>query len=404
MNLPFRFDTPSMLVMIIVATAAMALAIAVVRPARREGLGLWALALVAHALAYVLLLTHALLPDGLGLALSNASLSLALALLLGAVHGFHARPLPRMPVALPVLTVFLLAAWFAQDYRARILVTSAVWSLQITLVVHALWRPQRPAQSRGAWLLSGALGVQALLLVARGLWFVGHTPPGAGFLQGGDFDALALICSHAVLVLASLGFILLTKDRADAVNLHLASNDPLTEIPNRRQLRRTLARDVARAVRERQPYALLLVDVDHFKAVNDRFGHAGGDMALRHVAHLLQQPLRQQDLVGRWGGENFLVLLPATTATGAQLVAEKLRQLVERTPGAHLGHSIALTVSIGRCAEVLEPGDEPEHLVETADKALYAAKRAGRNRVESASLPRMHLLRGAQAAPSRHAS
>ena len=395
-------DTPSMLVMSIVATAAMALAMAVMRPQRGEGIGLWALALVAYALTSASVLARGQIPPTLSFLLSNTFVSMTLALLLCAIAEFHARPLPRLPAVVPVAAAAALTVAYPDSYPTRLIVTSALWAAQLALVLWALWRPRAPQQPRGALLMSAALGFQCVLLLARAAWSVGHPPP-SDFLHGDTVGKLALMSSHAVLVLASLGFVLLTKDRADAINRHLGSNDALTGIANRRLLLQTLARDVARAVRQRESYAVLMVDIDHFKAVNDRLGHLGGDAVLCHVARLLQGHLRTQDLAGRWGGEEFLLLLPNTSATGAQIVAEKLRQLVERTPCAHQGQSIPVTISVGRCTEELEPGDAPEHLIETADQALYAAKRAGRNRVESAPLARMHKLHGARAAPPRAA-
>lgn len=394
-------DTPSLLVMSITATAAMALALAVMRPRRGEGQGLWALALAAYAFAYVFVLARAPVPLASDLVLSNTAVSLALALLLCAIARYHARALPRWPTALPVAATAALMLAYTDNYQARVLATSLLWTAQLALALWALWWPRAPAQQRGAVLISVALGLQGTLLLARALWFLVHPMPSGDFLDGDHVSPLALVASLAVLVLATMGFVLLAKDRADATNLHLASNDELTGLANRRLILQTLARDVARAVRHHQAYAVLMVDIDHFKEVNDRLGHLGGDEVLCHVAHLLRRHLRTQDLAGRWGGEEFLLLLPDTSATGAQIVAEKLRQWVEKSPCTYRGETLHVTISIGRCADELEPGDEPEHLIDAADRALYAAKHDGRNRVESAPLARLHALSGARAMPGR---
>lgn len=394
-------DTTTILVMSTVATTAMALALAVMRPRRGEGLGLWALALVIYAITHGLVLMRGAMPFTLNIVLSNTLMSLTLALLLCAIAQFQAQPPPRLTAVLPVVATAALMIASIDSYHARLLFTGVIWAAQLALAVRALWRPRAPDQRRGALLISAALGFQCVLLLARALWFMANPLPFTDFMHGDDTGKLTLVSSLAALVLASLGFVLLAKDRADAANEHLASSDSLTGIANRRQLLQTLTRDVVRAVRHREPYGVLMVDVDHFKAVNDRLGHTGGDAVLRHIAQLLQSHLRAQDQVGRWGGEEFMLLLPGTSATGAQLVAEKLRQLVERTPCIHQGRAIPVTISVGRCAEELGPGDEPEHLIEAADKALYAAKRAGRNCVESAPLARMHVLPGALAVPAR---
>ena len=154
----------------------------------------------------------------------------------------------------------------------------------------------------------------------------------------------------------------------------------------RRSLIMALERDVARAVRLREPYAVMLVDIDHFKSVNDSHGHLAGDSVLRHVADLLRTRLRAQDLVGRYGGEEFMVLLPHTPLGGALELAETLRRAVERLPCVGGGKEIPVTVSIGVCGGPLQPADGWDGLVQGADEALYAAKLAGRNRVESTAL------------------
>jgi len=394
-------DTATILVMSIVATTAMALALAVMRPRRSEGLGLWALALVVYAITHGLVLMRGAMPLTLNIVLSNTLMSLALALLLCAIAQFQAQPAPRLTAALPVVATAALMFASIDSYHARLLFTGGIWAAQLALTVRALWRPRALNQRRGALLISAALGFQCVLLLARALWFMVNPLPFTDFMHGDDTGKLALVSSLAALVMASLGFVLLAKDRADAVNEHLASSDSLTGIANRRQLLQTLTRDVACAARLNQPYAVLMVDVDHFKDVNDRLGHAGGAAVLCHIARLLQRHLRAQDLVGRWGGEEFVLLLPHTSPEAARGVAEKLRQLVEETPCSHKGQSIDVTVSVGCCAEELGPGDEAGQLIEAADRALYAAKRAGRNRVESAPLPRMHVLEGALAIPGR---
>ena len=394
-------DTPTMMVMVAAGTLSMAIAMSVVRPERREGLGLWALALVAHTVTYVLFLLREQTADWISVVLANTVLALVFALLLGAVAEFHGRALPRLRMALPIVATAALMALFLKNYQGRLLSSSFMLALQIALVLWALWRPAAPAQLRGALLVSVALGAQGLILLGRGLWHGINGAPQGGFIGNGAGQSITFLSAFVVVLLASLGFILMTKDRADATNRHLALHDDLTGLANRRLLLQTLARDVARAIRARQPYALLMLDVDHFKAINDTYGHAAGDAVLQHMAGLLRQRLRAQDLAGRWGGEEFLLLLPGTADSGGQIAAEKLRQLVAQSPCAYQGKSIAFTISIGRCTESLEPGDQPEHLIATADKALYAAKRGGRNRVESAPLSRMHALVGALPAPAR---
>lgn len=138
------------------------------------------------------------------------------------------------------------------------------------------------------------------------------------------------------------------------------------------------------AEQQRSRGALLLVDIDHFKRVNDHYGHLAGDHVLRHIVGVLRQRLRASDVLGRYGGEEFMVLLPGTDLHGAAQLAEQLRQAVQAAPCEWQGQRIPFTVSIGVAASADTPADPSrtsEALLQAADQALYRAKDDGRNRV-----------------------
>jgi diguanylate cyclase (GGDEF)-like protein len=137
-----------------------------------------------------------------------------------------------------------------------------------------------------------------------------------------------------------------------------------------------LEHELAKAERFETPFSVVLLDIDHFKRVNDGYGHATGDEVLKELTRRLEDSLRQCDRVGRWGGEEFLVLLPETHAAGAGHVAEKLRRVMADRP---FPGELAVTVSLG--VATYRPGDTAASLVEWADQAVYRAKAGGRNRV-----------------------
>lgn len=166
-----------------------------------------------------------------------------------------------------------------------------------------------------------------------------------------------------------------------AVMESLAITDPLTGIPNRRGLNGKLLEEFSRARRYGTPFSISLLDLDHFKAVNDRFGHESGDAALRAIADLLKDECRDPDVAGRWGGEEFMMILPESGHTEAIDVADRVRERVEAESFAEVGD---LTVSIGVAS--FRYGDTAETLFRRADRALYAAKKRGRNRVEAAPI------------------
>jgi diguanylate cyclase (GGDEF)-like protein len=162
----------------------------------------------------------------------------------------------------------------------------------------------------------------------------------------------------------------------------LASVDELTGLLNRRALEAALRRDLALADRERKALSILLLDIDHFKKVNDTWGHQTGDAVLTMVGTTLTQSLRGSDVAGRYGGEEFMCLLPATDVAGAKVVAERLRAAFLDRSVPTRDSSIGITVSIGS-ASVCGPGcrDALEVIVRRADECLYRAKAEGRNRV-----------------------
>jgi diguanylate cyclase (GGDEF)-like protein len=158
----------------------------------------------------------------------------------------------------------------------------------------------------------------------------------------------------------------------------LAYRDELTELPNRRGASRQIDVLISRARRHGHQLSLLLIDADRFKKVNDEHGHAVGDIVLRELAARLRERVRREDIVGRWGGEEFVVALPETTPDGAAAVAESLRAHVANTPITTTGATLDITISIGVSAWT---GQDLDDLITRADRALYAAKAAGRDRV-----------------------
>ena len=161
-----------------------------------------------------------------------------------------------------------------------------------------------------------------------------------------------------------------------------ALRDPLTETGNRIAMQQTLKREVDIARRTLQPLSVLMVDIDHFKRINDTHGHLIGDQALKAVASALKESLRNVDMVFRYGGEEFMVLLSNTNREAASMVGERLRMAVLGIQYLVENRAIELSVSLG-CATLL-PGESMESLLRRADNALYVSKRDGRNRLSMA--------------------
>ena len=165
----------------------------------------------------------------------------------------------------------------------------------------------------------------------------------------------------------------------------LANSDELTGLYNRRHFMSALANEIERAGRYGQPFSLIMIDLDHFKKINDAHGHDAGDHVLRQFSTDLKNTMRQLDTPARLGGEEFAAILPQTGAEKAQVVAERFRAKIENTPAIVDDVEIYFTVSIGVAAYQPEMSG-PDDLLKMADEALYEAKRTGRNRVLQAKV------------------
>ena len=194
--------------------------------------------------------------------------------------------------------------------------------------------------------------------------------------------ATGLLCMGILWLSYLLGKQLRLRQLAERELAELAATDGLTGLANRRRLDMVLKQEWARSARSDSPLSMLMIDVDHFKAFNDRHGHYGGDVALRNVAKTLSLNIRRPgDLAARYGGEEFLVILPETDMQGAQVLAEKIRSAIESMP-PYASDKHSVTVSIGVASQRPRAGEKQTQLFSDADMALYQAKRNGRNRVE----------------------
>lgn len=154
--------------------------------------------------------------------------------------------------------------------------------------------------------------------------------------------------------------------------------DGLTQVANKRYLFEFLEREISRAIRFGRPLSIVMIDIDHFKKVNDSFGHLAGDAVLREMCAVLFKSVRREELLARYGGEEFVIVLPETGLSTATTIAEKARMTVERHGFEFAGTPIPLTISLG-AAELSPMAADPENFIRTADEMLYEAKRSGRN-------------------------
>lgn len=207
----------------------------------------------------------------------------------------------------------------------------------------------------------------------------GRTIGALAVARSGGCDPLDAAAAHAVEALAAHAGTAVANVRAHEETRRQSVTDPLTGTGNFRQLTTTLNREVERAARFTRPLSVLMLDLDHFKQVNDTQGHAFGDAVLREFAHRLTNCLREVDVVARYGGEEFAVVLPETDSCGASIVATRVVAAVRSEPFVCQGHVRAVTVSVG-VASFPDHGRSVAEVMRAADGALYAAKRGGRDR------------------------
>ena len=223
--------------------------------------------------------------------------------------------------------------------------------------------------------------VLALVVAARGM-FVLLLSGGWGWLTNEMLGQLFSAALYLLMLANCFGMLLLARERAQRELARLELVDPLTDVPNRRGFFNALAPWMALARRPGLPTALVVLDLDQFKRVNDGYGHPAGDAVLRHVVELCKRQLRDSDMLGRLVGVEFAILLPRTQLDEAALVAERIRAAIEATPVKSERALIKMTASFG--VTVIRPEDSTVTLFQRADEALGAAKQGGRNRVSQA--------------------
>jgi len=225
------------------------------------------------------------------------------------------------------------------------------------------------------WMAAYMLSTYAITVVVRVRWYADS------MVSGDEIVTVVLVVASSIWFTGAASYIYRLRSRLKesvAQLAQIAARDMLTGLWSRRHIDALLLKEIQRAGRSGAPLAVALADLDHFKSINDRFGHGVGDAALRHAAHVIGATVRAGDEVGRWGGEEFVVVLPDANAERALACAERLREALSDR-AFDMATQPVLTMSIGLA--VWLPGEHPSDLLARADRAMYEAKQAGRNRV-----------------------
>jgi diguanylate cyclase (GGDEF)-like protein len=331
------------------------------------------------AIAMLLMVTDSLLP----LAAGGTIMVFAGCLAAMGIQRFYDQPVSWRGTVLTTGVSFAGMVFFIFGYDSstmRILVYSLGQSLPLALTLKLLMSPQEGRVNPGARLA----GVIAVLII------VIYALRAAGKLLhvGGDFSFVQFNAPQSFVILAlmflslawNFGFLLMAIDRLRNEVANLALMDDLTGVGNRRHLLQRLSEECARSERSGEPFALLVIDLDSFKLINDTHGHAAGDACLQHFTLMAQTRLRTGDMLARTGGDEFCVVLPTATLSQGALIARRIIEVCRADADACVGADIPVAVSIGVAQWTREVGAFPDRLIAAADHALYVAKKEGKNR------------------------
>ena len=367
----------TLLIGVVLAVVARAMP-AVFRPA----MNWWVAATLLQPAGFVLLSQRDHLPAWVTIVVANACIAGAFAAYAVALRRFHRLTVPHFLLWGMVALAVGVSAWFGlvqPDLTKRLIAISVVLAWMLG---YCAWTIYRGPDSRG--LVRHVAGTAflgaALIMVYRALALTWDPGQVIAVFQLTHVQLLTYGVGSILPVVATVGFLLLCTDRSQRELERAARVDYLTDVYNRRAIEELGTRAIASARRHGVPLARQVVDIDHFKRINDELGHAAGDLALVRAVERIRECLRAEDVLGRLGGEEFIVLMPNSDGASATAAAERIREAFSARPLDLRGQSRKVTLSIG--VAVLAPADRLfSQLLQRGDRAMYAAKHAGRDLV-----------------------
>lgn len=375
------------LILIIVATALLSLAMLMVLGSLLRsgiaGVREWFGANLAMVAALLLMAGRGQIPDVLSVVLGNTMLALSSVSYYAGSALFLGRP-PRwrgLLGATLILTLAIIFWFYVVDSVAIRVLASTTFSAMVCLGIAVLLLRYRPLNRRryNYWFAAALALIFAVAQIARGVYFLMLDPQPGDLLLGNVWNTALLTVGAVIMPVMTMSAVMMIHDVMLGEVEHAANHDHMTGALSRKRLEAVAAEQIRNARLHGRPLSLLLIDLDHFKRINDTYGHAGGDAVLQEFVCMARSFLRGGDVVGRLGGEEFGVLLPTADADAALQIADRLRE--QAAAQVVRGEFGECRYSISGGVATLADEDSFDRLAMRADRALYAAKHGGRNRV-----------------------
>ncbi|MCW8883108.1 MAG: diguanylate cyclase [Sedimenticola sp.] len=340
----------------------------------------WAVGNWAIAVGFLCIGLRGFLPIFISVVVANSLIVAGYGLFLAGVWEFLGKSIRWWVIKTAVALVFLSFLYFtyqSPDISARIVIVSLVIAILSGLSANALIREVSQRMQKIQTLTASVFMLHALYLSLRSIATLTGTPV-YDLFSPNLVQALAFLDVIVVAICLTFGFTSMINRRLQFHLDHLASYDILTGVFNRRAFEQAAVREIARCSRQKKQISILLLDIDHFKRINDRYGHPVGDKVLKATAGTIADVLRTEDILGRIGGEEFCMLLPEADQEAAIDVSERVRLAVCENAMEYADETIKITVSIG-VATIRSDEMDWTQMFQIADEALYRAKEGGRN-------------------------
>ncbi len=373
---------------------ALSWCVLVVAYAKDRQLLLWAAAFAIHGISYVLLSFRGTIPNFFSVLVANALLASMLALFTEGIYRFEELRPPRLLIWWPI-PVTVITFWiFSRNFDMRVIIGAVLSSYQTAFLVWRIATDFAEKEGRGKWIIITAAVITTAMFVCRAIFSLTGNSLILAISSNNPVQSITFVGSIVGLIMFAFGLLVMFKERAEHENFRLAMHDPLTQLSNRRVLEVELQEAMRKSAKTHEFGAVLLLDLDRFKTLNDTYGHSIGDQVLVEVAYRLKESVKAKDSVVRLGGDEFVLLLPSlgseprTARENAVIVANRvLTQLSQpynllsmygesETPAVTYKGSCSIGGVFFDSAKL-----SPAELLELADKAMYQSKQEGRNRV-----------------------